>query len=394
MQNRTIGWILVVLFGIGIVYAVSQRTTNQPLNNGTPTALPEVIKIGVVLPLTGDAAVYGTPLQQSIQLAVAEVNAAGGVSGKLIELVAEDGKCSGPDAVNAIQKLIQVDRVPVVIGEACSGATLAMAPIANDAKVVLISPSATSPDITTKGGLYVFRTAPSDAFQGRIAAEYAYKSLNARKAAVVAESTEYAQGLSRVFKQRFGELGGAVAVDVTYNPGETSFASHATRVLAGNPDVVYLVPQVSASGINFLKQYRNQNGRVQVMGSETLAGRDIVKTNASIMEGLLVTEPAVNASNPATQAFLDAFTSAYQEPSFPAFQAGAYDTVFLLRDGIAAVGYNGEQLQRWLAGVTARPGALGTFGFDGDGDVTIATYSILKAEKGKFTPLAVQQVGE
>lgn len=393
MRARTLGWLIAALVGLGILFAVSRRSPGIDRAGSAPGALPDVVKIGVVLPLTGDAAAYGTPLLQSIELAVKEANAAGGVSGKPIEIITEDGRCAGPEASNAIQKLVQVDRVPVVIGEACSTPTLVMAPIVNEAKVVLISPSATSPDITTQGGEYVFRTSPSDAFQGRVAAEYAYESLGSRKAAVVAESTDYAQGLSRVFIQRFGELGGAVAIDVTYNPGETSFASHVTRVLVEKPDIVYLVPQTPAAGVNFLKQYRNQSGRAQIIGSEVLAGRDIVRENASVMERLLVTEPAVNTSNPATKAFLNAFTTAYQEPAFPAFQAGAYDTVFLIRDAIAAVGYDGEKIRAWMAGVTNRSGALGTFGFDGNGDVTIATYAILRVERGTFTPIVVRQVG-
>ncbi|MDO8599303.1 MAG: ABC transporter substrate-binding protein, partial [bacterium] len=341
----------------------------------------------------GDAAAYGEPLQRSIQLAVEEINKTGGVGGKELKVLFQDGKCAGPEATNAIQQLVNIDQVQFVIGGACSGETLAMAPVVNEKKVVLVSPSATSPDITTKGGDYIFRTAPSDAFQGRVAAEYAYGKLGKRKAVVISESTDYAQGLRKVFIARFGELGGTVSSDEVYNPGETNFQAIVTKALRVQPDLLYVIAQAPASGINILKQVRNQGSTAQVMTPETLSGRDTVKENAQVMEGVVVTEPAADESIAATKAFFDVYRAKFGDPPFPLYQAGAYDIVFLARDAYVGGATTGEAIQRWLMGLGDRQGALGTYRFDANGDPVFATYAILKAEGGALTKLSTEKVG-
>jgi len=392
MNKRALGWLVAIVVVVGIIYAVAQRKQVGP-SSGSSAALSGEVKIGAVLPLTGDAAAYGEPQQRSIQLAVEDINRAGGVGGKELKVLFQDGKCAGPDATNAIQQLVNIDQVQFVIGGACSGETLAMAPIVNEKKVVLVSPSATSPDITTKGGDYVFRTAPSDAFQGRMAAEYAYNVMGKHKVSVISESTDYAQGVRRVFVTRFGELGGAVASNEVYNPGETNFQAIVTKSLRVHPDLLYLVAQAPASGINVLKQFRNQGGTAQVMTPETLSGRDTVKENAEIMEGIVVTEPAADESIPATKAFFDAYRAKYGEPTFPSYQAGAYDITFLARDAYVGGATTGEAIQRWLAGLGDRHGALGTYRFDGNGDAVFGTYAIMKAEGGAFTRLSTEKIG-
>lgn len=387
MNKRALGWLVAIVVVVGVIYTVAKR---QPAG---PVALAGEVKIGAVLPLTGDAAAYGEPLQRSVQLAVDEINATGGVGGKKLTVLFQDGKCAGPEATNAIQQLVNIDQVQFVIGGACSGETLAMAPIVNEKKVVLVSPSATSPDITTKGGDYVFRTAPSDAYQGRVAAEYAYTKLEKRKVAVISESTDYAQGVRRVFVTRFGELGGAVASNEVYNPGETNFQAIVTKSLRVQPDLLYVIAQAPASGINILKQFRNQGGTAQVMTPETLSGRDTVKENAEIMEGVVVTEPAADESVPATKAFFDVYRAKFGDPPFPLYQAGSYDITFLARDAYVGGATTGEAIQKWLVGLGDRSGALGTYRFDGNGDAVFATYAILKAENGTFTKLSTEKIG-
>jgi branched-chain amino acid transport system substrate-binding protein len=403
MEKKVFGWIVAMVIVVAGGYMIFQQTSTSEvvgrvddetevtdLEEEEERILPEQIKIGVVLPLTGDAAAYGSPLQQSIDLAIAEVNRGGGIDGSLFEARYQDGKCSGPDATSAIQQLIGVEGVAVIIGEACSGATLAMAPIANANRVVLISPTATSPDLTVQGGPYFFRTAPSDELAGKIASSYAYGSLNARTVAVISESTDYAQGLRRVFSEGFTAAGGTIVADEVFNPGETSFQTFVTKVLAEEPDLIYLVPQAPAAGVNILQQLKNQDSDIQVLTAEVLAGRDVVKDNAELLEGMIAIEGALNMSNAATKNFVDTFTSAHGEPPFPMFQAGAYDTVYLIRDAIDAVGYDGSKLREWIFDAGEREGALGTFGFDASGDLSIASYAILKASAGIYEQLSIQ----
>ena len=134
---------------------------------------------------SGDGAVDGIPLQRAVTLAVNEINLAGGIQGQNVEVVWEDGKCEARAATAAAQKLVTMDAVRVIFGGVCSSETLAMAPMTEGAKVILLSPSSTSPDITTAGD-FVFRTAASDALAGRVAAQYAYEKLTKRRAAIIA----------------------------------------------------------------------------------------------------------------------------------------------------------------------------------------------------------------
>src|SRR3989338_295532 len=155
-----------------------QQTAQQPAGGQVQPAQQQgTYKIGVMLPLTGDGAAYGLPIQKSIKIALDEVNAKGGVNGRMLEPVYEDSKCNPKDGNAAAQKLVNVDKVKVIIGGVCSGETMGAAPITEANKVILISPSATSPDITDKGGDFVFRLSPSDAFAGVVASDYAFKNL-------------------------------------------------------------------------------------------------------------------------------------------------------------------------------------------------------------------------
>src|SRR3989344_7864758 len=182
---------ILTLFVLILSACQVQQQVQQPTGGEVKPSQPQgTYKIGVMYPLTGDAAAYGIPIQKTTKYAADAINAKGGVNGRKLELVYEDSKCNPKDGNAAAQKLINIDKVKVIIGGVCSGETLGAAPLANDNKVVMISPSATSPDITLKGGDFVFRLAPSDAYAGVVASDYAYSSLKFKKAAIISESTD------------------------------------------------------------------------------------------------------------------------------------------------------------------------------------------------------------
>ncbi len=134
------------------------------------------IKIGAILPLTGDAAQYGQSAKKGMELAVNEINERGGIDNKKIKLIIEDRQGQVKDGVAAFRKLITVEKVPIIIGELLSSITLAIAPLANENKVVILSPASTAPKITEAGD-YIFRNVASDIVEGQIMAEYAFKKL-------------------------------------------------------------------------------------------------------------------------------------------------------------------------------------------------------------------------
>ncbi len=341
-------------------------------------------KIGVMLALTGDAATYGLPEQKVIKIAVDEINSKGGINGKKLIAVYEDGKCNPKDGNAAAQKLINVDKVKVIIGGSCSGETLGAAPIAESNKVLIISPSSTSPDITNAGD-FIFRVAPSDAKAGIVASDYAYNSLKARKAALITELADYPQGLRRVFKENFINFGGKIVADETYNPEDTDFRTQATKVKSSNPDIVYIVPQAPPKGILLLKQMKETGINKQILTAEVLIGRDVIKENTLLADGLIGVEQKFDDNNPkATALFAKYRQQTKQEPPFPTYMAGAYDIVYLMADGIRKHGYNGENLRNYLYSVKNYQGAIGNLTLDTYGD-PIMDFDVKQVKNGQLS---------
>ena len=342
-------------------------------------------KIGVMLPLTGDGAAYGLPIQKALKIAFDEINAKGGVNGAKLDPIYEDSKCNPKDGNAAAQKLINVDKVKVIIGGACSGETLGASPLTESNKVILISPSATSPDVTNAGD-FVFRVAPSDAYAGTVAAEYAYNELNARKAAIIAETTDYTQGLARVFREQFTKLGGEVVADERYNPEDADFRTQVAKAKAASADVIYILPQAPPKGILLIKQLKEAGVTTQRLTAEVLTGRNVVAENGADMEGLIGIEQKFDEKNPKAAALLVKYRQqANEEAPFPGYMSGAYDIVYLLADAIAKDGYDSVKIRDYLYAVEDYDGAVGKLTLDENGD-PIMEYSILQVKNGVLVP--------
>lgn len=374
--------IAVILMVFLSACAVQQQSAGESMEK----KLEGSYKIGVVYPLTGDTASVGLPIQRATKMAVDEINANGGVNGKKLEMVYEDGKCNPKDGSAAAQKLVSIDKVKVIIGGVCSGETLGASPVTEAGKVVLISPTATSPDITNAGD-FVFRLAPSDAYAGIVASDYAFNDLKAKKAAVISESTDYAQGLRGIFKENFAKLGGQIVADEVYNPEDTDMRTQVTKVKSANPDVVYIVPQNPPKGILLLKQMKEAVLPQQRLTAEVLMGRNVVSENAADMEGLIGIEPKFDDNAPKSAAVLSKYKSeANEEAPYPVFMTAAYDIVYLVADAIAKNGYDSEKIRDYLYAVRDYDGAVGKVTIDENGDV-ILDYSVRQVKNGQLVTL-------
>mgnify|MGYP001562816432 CR=1 FL=1 len=381
------GKIILILL---LVCAIFILSCVQNSLGGAITHLPDSFngsyKIGVMLALTGDAATYGLPEQQAIKIAIDEINFNGGVNGKSLLVVYEDGKCNPKDGNAAAQKLINIDKVKVIIGGSCSGETLGAAPIAEANKVILISPSSTSPDITNAGD-FIFRVAPSDAKAGIVAADYAFNKLRARKAALITESADYPQGLRRVFKENFIKLGGKIASDETYNPEDTDFRTQITKAKASNPDIIYIVPQAPPKGVLLIKQIKEAGLKQQLLTAEVLIGRNVIEENAGDIEGLIGVEQEFDETNPKASALFAKYKKITGEKApFPTYMAGAYDIVYLIADAVRINGYESERVMNYLYSVKSYKGALGNITIDSYGD-PIMDFSVKKVKNGQLVIL-------
>ena len=195
------------------------------------------VTIGGIFPLSGPVAEYGLEAQKGIQLAIEEINKAGGIGGQQVVLISEDDEGDATNSVNAFIKLTSKDKAKIVIGSLTSGPTIAVSERAQAQGVVLLAPAASNPAVTDAGN-FIFRTCFIDPFQGTVGGQFAAQSLGAKRAAVLYEvSNDYSVGLQENFVKAFTALGGTMAAVEVYNTGDTDFNAQITKIKAANPDV-------------------------------------------------------------------------------------------------------------------------------------------------------------
>ncbi|MDP7069049.1 MAG: ABC transporter substrate-binding protein, partial [Candidatus Peribacteraceae bacterium] len=247
--------LLVPLFALGILLSAC-----SPVDSDSGP-----IKLGYIGPLTGEAASYGKDTLNGALLAINEINEAGGVNGRMIELIAEDGRCTGTDAASAAQKLVNVDKVIAIIGGQCSGETLAAAPIAESAQVVMISPISSSPDVTAAGD-FIFRDYPSDALKTKAMAGY-FEKEGIKKIAAITENTDFAVAFRDALKENIGD---ALVFDEMVEPGTKDFRSLMARLKDEDFDAFFPNGQTPAAMAAMMQQLREQ-GLTQLAISHDVA---------------------------------------------------------------------------------------------------------------------------
>lgn len=375
----------------GGLYLVTR--TNAPSSQVFADPSANEIRVGFVGPLTGNAAAFGLPIQKSVMLAEEEINRNGGIHGKRIKVIYEDGKCDPKEAVTAIQKLINVDHIVMSI-VSCSGEVLAVAPIVNEKHIPIISPIASVPDITTKGGEYTFRLYPSDALAGKVAAQYATEDLHAKKVAVISENTDYAQGLRGAFTTSFKSAGGEVAFDEVFNSGTIDFRTLALKIKDAQVDAIYVVPQTPTSGIIVVKALKDQGLTQPLLTGEALIGDAIVKDNKGVLEGIRSFDVYFDEQSAGRKHLVEAFRQKFQEElAFPSLMMDGYTSLYLVKEMLEKQGEDGQKIQQGLATLTHwKGGALDDVTFDQYGDIKWDAYALKEARNGKAETLKVFQV--
>ncbi len=316
----TIGiwFVLVVLLGLPLllVLGCADGESDEPY------------VIGAMDALTGVAESYGNPLHQAKLLAVEEINAAGGINGRMLELIVEDSKCAAQDAITAYNKLTDVDGVKIILGATCSGAMLGAAPLAEKEGVILLSASATSPDIATAGD-YIFRTAINDLQLGIDIGNTLWVD-GVRNIATITESTDYAEGARRTAVEQFERLGGAVVGAESYSFDVIDFRSQLTKLLDKAPDALLLAAQGEASGGTIIKQARELGYDGPIYSEIVPTAPEALNIAGDAATGLKSIIPNPELITPAGKDFLASFKARYGVvATLPWFQGSAYDDVYI-----------------------------------------------------------------
>ncbi len=359
---KKVSLLLAVCLSIALLAGCAQQGSSGGNNSN-------VIKIGVNYELSGGVATYGQSSVEGIELAIKEINEAGGVNGKQIQLVKYDNKSEEAEATTLASKLMTQDKVVAVLGPATSGSFKATIPVAIKNKIPVISGSATADDVTVdENGVkeYAFRICFNDSYQGTGMANYALKNLSKSKAVVIMDSSsDYGKGLAENFVKTFEAGGGTIVAQEAYVKGDTDFNAILTSIKGKDFDVIFIPGYYEEAGL-IIKQARAQGIDVPILGADgfdspvlaQLAGAD------ALNEVYFSNHYSSLDQDPVVQNFISLFKKEYnKEPD--AFNALGYDLAKFVVDGIKrAEKLDGESLKNALESTENFAGVTGNFTID------------------------------
>jgi branched-chain amino acid transport system substrate-binding protein len=372
----------LMVIGLAIVGLITLGACQKQAEQKQVNVLPQgPIKIGFISPFTGEAAEYGNNLEKVVALAVNEINQAGGVNGQQIEIIYEDGRCNGEQAVTAAQKLINIDQVKLIIGGLCSSETLAMVPLAEQNQVFVLSPGSTSPDLENISQFFA-RDIPSDSNQGKVLAQIAYQDKAWRKVAALVEQQDYTLGIYKFFDQYFSGFGGETLKE-EYKVGETDFRTALIKLKSANPDALLIANQTPSAVSRVLKQLKEIGWQPALfLTDSTISDAGVVKDNATQLGGAIGANYGVDPENPKFKQLAQNWQKTYgKELPIQSYSQTFYDAVYILTDAIKTVGDDTTKIATYVRNLKNWQGASGTVNLE-NGD-PLAGFTAKVVEDGK-----------
>ena len=381
-MRKTVAILLVLLLSIAGVYA----------GGSSESADSDVYKIGFIGPLTGDNANYGIRCSNAARLAIDEINAAGGIGGKTLELIAEDSEGTVDKALASYEKLAYMDNVCAIIGPVFTSPALAVAQRCQEDGIVMISPSATHKDVTAQpatnpdGLNYVFRTVPSDALQSEVAGHYFYEVLGYRKLASLYAMNDYSQGLALGMKETFESLGGEVVAEETCMVGDKDFRAQLTQIRSAGPEAVY-IPNYTVEDALILEQASQLGLNVQFLSSDGFSDPEIYNLAPDFTDGVVYVGPAQAEASTKLADFQAAYAAAYNGDAPDSFATNSYDATYIIAGAIERAGSADTMaIRNEVAATKDFQGANGTMNFAANGDL-VASQGVYDVEG--ITPVYV-----
>jgi branched-chain amino acid transport system substrate-binding protein len=296
------------------------------------------IKVGEYASLHGSEAAFGNSSHEGTMLAIEQVNAAGGVLGKKINLIYEDNQSKPGESATIVKKLITRDHVVAVLGEVASGRSLEAAPICQQSKIPMISPSSTNPKVTETGD-YIFRVCYTDPFQGKLLAEFALKTLKAKKIALLSDvAAPYSVGLAQYFREPFVAGGGQIVIEQKYSSHDKDFKAQLTAIKAANPEAIFVPGYYTEAGLIVL-QARQLGITVPLFGGDGWEAPELIQTAGNSLEGTYYsTHYSPEVQTPIVQDFVKKFQARWNGETPDAMAALGYDSAMVLVDAIKRAG--------------------------------------------------------
>lgn len=344
----------------------------------------DTILVGEFASLTGKEATFGISSHEGTQLAIEELNAAGGVLGKKIELKTEDDQSKAGEPANVVNKLISKDGVVAVLGEVASSRSLEAAPICQQNSIPMISPASTNPKVTETGD-YIFRVCFIDPFQGTVMANFATKTLKAKNVAVFTDvKSDYSKGLAKFFKEGFAKAGGNIVAELDFNGGDKDFKAQLTAIKAKSPEGVF-VPGYYTDVALICIQAKQLGLNVPFFGGDGWESDTLVKIGGDAVEGhYFSTHYAADNASPKVTAFVEAYKKRYSGKVPDAMAALGYDSAMFLADALKRAGTTeGAKLRDALAATKEFEAVTGKMAINEQRDAVKAAV-ILQVKGGAF----------
>lgn len=318
----------IVILSIAVVSSCTKKPSDKSTNPQNQTAEQKaqaaIITIGEVGSMTGSEATFGISTHQGIELAVNQINASGGIRGRKLVVISLDDQGKADEAAIAVTKLITQNHVIAILGEVASSRSLAMAPIAQQNRIPMITPSSTNPKVTEQGD-FIFRVCFIDPFQGQVMAQFAKENLKAKKVAILRDvKNDYSVGLSNFFIETFKKAGGEIVVDQSYSAGDIDFKSQLTAIRTKAPDAIFVPGYYTEVGL-IARQARELGIKATLLGGDGWDSPKLKEIGGAAMDGSYFSNHySAEDQSPVVQSFIKAYKDAYG----------------VIPDGLAAMGYD------------------------------------------------------
>lgn len=318
--------LLILSMAVALTAACTKKSDSA---GGTDSAAAaSEIRIGQFGSMTGGEATFGLSTDKGIRLAIDAKNASGGIKGKQIKLITADNQGKPEEAAAVVKKLITQDKVIAVLGEVASTRSLAAAPIAQNYKIPMVSPSSTNPQVTQKGD-YIFRVCFIDPFQGSVMAKFTHENLKLKKVAILKDlKSDYSLGLAEFFVKKFKELGGTIVAEQNFQTGDSDFKAQLTQIRSSAPDAIFIPAYYTEVGL-IARQARQLGLKAVLLGGDGWDSPKLFEIGQSAVQGSYFSNHYTSEStNPATVDFIKRFREKYNETP----------------DGLAAAGYDAAMI--------------------------------------------------
>lgn len=327
-------------------------------------AASEPIKIGANYEVTGAVATFGTGCVNATKLYFDSINKKGGILGRQLELVVADNKSDASESASAAKKLISQDKVVAVLGAVTSKNCLSAAPICQEAKIPMITPTGTNPAVTQQGD-FIFRACFIDDFQGTVMANFALKTLKVKTAAIfVDNANDYSKGLAKFFKENFVKGGGQIVAEEAFLQNDTDFRTQLTKIKMKNPAFLYVPAYYQEDGL-ITKQARELGMNMPIGGGDGWDSSDLVKIAGEqpLNKVYFSNHYSSESKDPLSVSFVKAYTAAYGAAP-DALAALGYDAAIAMVTAIkTAKSTDGQKVRDTLAKLKFK-GVSGTISFD------------------------------